>query len=83
MRAYFFDNLPGDQRLPHDSSRSVDAETLNKIKVEFWHIPVDGHEAKLDEIAKERGYRNRDVITVSKEGLGGVMQLSIYCSTSN
>jgi len=75
MRAYYFDNIPGDQRLPHDGnssipSRPVSTETLNKIKVEYWNIPVEGHEEKLDAVARERKYRNRDVITVSKEGLG-------------
>jgi 1,2-dihydroxy-3-keto-5-methylthiopentene dioxygenase len=72
MRAYYFDNLPGDQRLPHDSSRPVDAQTLKNIKVEFWNIPVEGHEERLNVIAREREYKNRDVITVSKEGLGDV-----------
>ncbi|KAJ4471491.1 Acireductone dioxygenase ARD family [Lentinula aciculospora] len=71
MRAYYFDNQPGDQRLAHDSSRPVDAETLKNLKVESWHMPVtEGFEEKLNAIASERGYKNRDVITVSKEGLG-------------
>ncbi|KAF9075450.1 Acireductone dioxygenase ARD family [Rhodocollybia butyracea] len=72
MRAYYFDNLPGDQRLPHESASqaAVSISTLNSIKVEFWNIPLQGHEEKLNAVAKERGYRNRDVITISKEGLG-------------
>jgi hypothetical protein len=40
--------------------------------VQYWRIPVEGHEAKLDEVAKERDYKNRDVINVTKEGLGEV-----------
>ncbi|KAJ3813494.1 Acireductone dioxygenase ARD family [Lentinula lateritia] len=74
MYAYYFDNQPGDQRLPHhdsESSRSVDTEILSSIKVESWNIPVDEwYEEKLDAIAKERAYKNRDVITLSKENLG-------------
>ncbi|KAJ3748374.1 Acireductone dioxygenase ARD family [Lentinula detonsa] len=71
MRAYYFDNQPGDQRLPHDSSRSIDAETLNGLRVESWNIPLtEGYEEKLNVILKERAYKNRDVITISKEGLG-------------
>ncbi|KIK60967.1 hypothetical protein GYMLUDRAFT_43507 [Collybiopsis luxurians FD-317 M1] len=73
MRAYYFDNLSGDQRLPHDCvpSRPVDPETLKSIKVEAWTIPVTpGYEEELDAVAKERNYRNRDVIEISKEGLG-------------
>ncbi|KAF5377425.1 hypothetical protein D9757_009731 [Collybiopsis confluens] len=74
MRAYYFDNLPGDQRLPHDfnPSRPVDPDTLQSIKVESWYIPVEGHEDKLDGVAKERDYRNRDVIEISKKGLGDI-----------
>jgi len=74
MRAYYFDNLPGDQCLPHDCvpSRPVSVETLQKIDVKYWHIPVEGHEQEVDTIAKQRGYRNRDTINVTKEGLGEV-----------
>ncbi|KAF5345236.1 hypothetical protein D9757_015095 [Collybiopsis confluens] len=76
MRAYYFDNLPGDQRLPHDfnPSRPVDPDTLQSIKVESWYIPVEGHEDKLDGVAKERDYRNRDVIEISKNGLGDIYE---------
>lgn len=74
MRAYYYDNLPGDQRLPHDydPSRPVPLETLTSLNVKFWTIPVPGHEEKVDAIAKERGYKNRDTINVSKEGMGDV-----------
>ena len=72
MRAYYYDNIPGDQRLPHDyiPSRPVSTQTLDAIKVKFWTIPVEGHESKINDIAKERGYKNRDVINCSKAGLG-------------
>lgn len=74
MRAYYYDNLPGDQRLPHDyiPSRPVSAETLDAINVKYWTIPVEGHESKINVIAKERGYKNRDEINCSKIGLGEV-----------
>ena len=74
MRAYYYDNIPGDQRLPHDyvPTRPVSAETLKAINVKYWNIPVEGHESKINEIATKRGYKNRDVIDVSKEGLGEV-----------
>jgi len=74
MRAYYFDNLPGDQRLPHDyvPSRPVSDETLSKLNVKYWGVPVEGYEPKIDAIAKERGYKNRDMINVSKEGMGEV-----------
>lgn len=77
MRAYYYDNLPGDQRLPHDyvPSRPVSEKTLNSINVKFWTIPVEGHEDKVDTLAKEQGYKNRDTINVSKEGLGEVISV--------
>jgi len=74
MRAYYYDNLPGDQRLLHDydPSRPVSEETLAALGVKFWAIPVEGYESKIDTIAEEQGYKNRDTINVSKEGLGEV-----------
>ncbi|KAF8802599.1 Acireductone dioxygenase [Phlegmacium glaucopus] len=79
MRAYYYDNIPGDQRLPHDyiPSRPVSAETLAAIGVKTWNIPVEGHESKIDEIAKKEGYKNRDIINCSKEGLGEMYESRI------
>ncbi|KZT41906.1 Acireductone dioxygenase [Sistotremastrum suecicum HHB10207 ss-3] len=77
MRAYYFDNIPGDQRLPHDSSRPVSTDTLNAIGLLHWQIPLDGNEAKIDQVAAERGYKNRDTISVTKEGLGELYETKI------
>jgi len=79
MRAYYYDNLPGDQRLPHDyiPSRPVSEETLSALDVKFWTIPVDGYESKVNAIAKERDYKNRDMINVSKEGFGDLYEEKI------
>lgn len=76
MRAYYFDNLPGDQRLPHDyvPSRPVPPALLESIGVKYWEIPVEGYEARIDAVAKERDYKNRDMINVSKEGMGEVYE---------
>ena len=74
MRAYYYDNLPGDQRLPHDyvPSRPVSAEKLAALNVKFWTIPVEGYEPKIDALAIKHGYKNRDTINCSKAGLGEV-----------
>ncbi|KAF8985943.1 Acireductone dioxygenase ARD family [Cyathus striatus] len=79
MRAYYFDNLPGDQRLPHsyDPPRPVSVETLEKINVKYWFIPLEGHLEEVNKIADERGYKNKDTINVSKEGLGEVYEEKI------
>jgi 1,2-dihydroxy-3-keto-5-methylthiopentene dioxygenase len=74
MRAYYFDNLPGDQRLPHDyiPSRPVSSEALEAHNIKFWHIPLEEYESKVEAIATERGYTNRELTDVSKEGFGEV-----------
>ena len=43
MKAYYFDNADGDQRLPHidESKPHVDKNTLERIGVKYWFIPVD------------------------------------------
>lgn len=76
MRAYYFDNLPGDQRVPHDSGKQVDSGVLEKIGVLHWHIsvPTDGKYTAIDAVARERDYKNRDVITITKEGLGDLYE---------
>lgn len=72
MRAYYYDNLPGDQRLPHDSSRAVPPKVLEAIRVQSRVIPVDGYEAAVAAVAREEQYQNHDIICISKEGLGDV-----------
>lgn len=80
MRAYYYDNIEGDQRLPHDSGKDVSQETLSSIGVSYFHIPIDAEgawEKAIDEVAQTRGYKNRDVINVSKEGLGDAYEAKI------
>jgi 1,2-dihydroxy-3-keto-5-methylthiopentene dioxygenase len=74
MRAYYYDNLLGDQRLAHDyvPSRPVSVAALEALGVNYWSVPVEGHEKEIDNIAAANGYKNRDTINVSKEGLGDV-----------
>ncbi|KAH9850482.1 1,2-dihydroxy-3-keto-5-methylthiopentene dioxygenase [Lenzites betulinus] len=73
MRAYYLDDLPGDQRLPHDSGRPVSFETLAALGVLYWRIPVDGPggwESQVNAIADERKYSSRDVVTANRASLG-------------
>lgn len=80
MRAYYFDNLPGDQRLPHESERSVDIAALRKIGVLHWTVPLDQKgewESEIDRIADQQGYKNRDTINVTKEGLGDLYETKL------
>ena len=74
MRAYYYDNLSGDQRLPHDSSpsRSVSKERLQRLNVKTWTFSVDQYEGPLDAVAKQEGYSDRDTMVVSRDTLGAV-----------
>ncbi|KAF8124353.1 1,2-dihydroxy-3-keto-5-methylthiopentene dioxygenase [Boletus edulis] len=81
MRVYYFDNISGDQRLLHDSGIPVDDDILTSIGVRHWHIPVPvpttGDYPEVDAVARERGYKNRDVITITKEGLGDLYEAKL------
>jgi 1,2-dihydroxy-3-keto-5-methylthiopentene dioxygenase len=75
-----FKALPGDQRLQHDSGRPIDIDHLRKLGVRYWTVPLDtvgGYEAEIDRIAKEQGYKNRDVCNVTKEGLGDLYETKL------
>ncbi|KAK5664167.1 hypothetical protein OQA88_383 [Cercophora sp. LCS_1] len=74
MKAYYYDNLPGDQRLPHDSGNTVPVEDLSKIGVLYYNVSqLEG----VNELASERGYKNRDEITVSPEKMGDVYEAKV------
>ncbi|GAA5967369.1 hypothetical protein JCM21900_000348 [Sporobolomyces salmonicolor] len=68
------DDIPGDQRLPHHSGEDVSIQVLKQLGVlPYPGIDLDGVEA----IAKERKYKNRDEINVSKEGMGEIYEEKI------
>lgn len=71
MRAYWYDNKPGDQREPHDSGREVSEEVLAKLGVVYKHCTTI---EQLDKIAAERGYKNRDQVTVSPDSMGAIYE---------
>ncbi|TVY51310.1 1,2-dihydroxy-3-keto-5-methylthiopentene dioxygenase [Lachnellula cervina] len=71
MRAYWFDNQPGDQRELHDSGRTVDPSYLQNLGVIYHNI---SDEKDVDKLAAERSYKNRDLITVSPEKMGDVYE---------
>ncbi|KAF2457156.1 putative ARD/ARD family protein [Lineolata rhizophorae] len=71
MKAYWFDNLPGDQREPHDSGREVAPEYLASLGITHFNYPsVDS----VNELAAQRGYKNRDEITISPATMGDVYE---------
>ncbi|KAI9843546.1 MAG: 1,2-dihydroxy-3-keto-5-methylthiopentene dioxygenase [Thelocarpon superellum] len=81
MKAYWYDNEPGDQRHPHDSGRVVSPDYLAQLGVLYSSHgapPPPGSAAmpsappSIDELASSRGYVARDVITVSPAAMGDV-----------
>ena len=73
MRAYYYDNVSADQRLPHDSGLPVELDYLRKLGLTLSTVRLDtegGWGPVIDEIANEHGWDNRDVMDVTKEGLG-------------
>lgn len=65
MKAYYFSG-EGDQRLPHEGDPLTPAE-LATLGVLTWQ---DCDQTQVDAIASARDYKNRDVITVSREAMG-------------
>ena len=74
MKAYIFDDIEGDQRLPHDSGQSVPFPRLNSLGV-LTYPSINSQQ--VENIAKQRHYKCRDEITVSKEGLGAAYESKI------
>ncbi|EXJ70584.1 uncharacterized protein A1O5_06654 [Cladophialophora psammophila CBS 110553] len=71
MKAYWFDNQEGDQRLPHDSGRAVDPSYLAQLGVLYHHCP---ELSSVNALAQDRKYKNRDEITVSPQAMGAVYE---------
>jgi 1,2-dihydroxy-3-keto-5-methylthiopentene dioxygenase len=64
-------NNQGDQRLPHDSGRTVDPSYLSNLGVLYHHF---SDEEDVNKLASDRSYKNRDVITVSPEKMGDIYE---------
>jgi len=73
MKAYFYDNQPGDQREPHDSGKPVPTEYLDSLGVFYHRCPTEDLSG-VNTIAQKRNYKNRDEITVSKKAMGDIYE---------
>ncbi|MCJ1483968.1 1,2-dihydroxy-3-keto-5-methylthiopentene dioxygenase [Schaereria dolodes] len=71
MRAYWYDDKPGDQRLPHDSGNAVPKAYLSTLGVLYQYCPSI---SSVNGIASQRSYKNRDEITVSPDKMGVVYE---------
>ncbi|KMU89317.1 1,2-dihydroxy-3-keto-5-methylthiopentene dioxygenase [Coccidioides immitis H538.4] len=71
MKAYWYDNKEGDQRARHDSGRAVEESYLSSLGVLYRRCP---NISDVDSLASDRGYKNRDEITISPEKMGDVYE---------
>lgn len=67
-------NIKGDQREPHDSGRPVTESYLSSIGVFYRHCPTID---MVDALAAERGYKNRDEVTVSPATMGDAYESKV------
>lgn len=75
MRAYIYDEKDtSDQRAPHDTGVEKSLQDLEKVGVLYWRIEGENGIEQIDEIAKERSYKNRDVIVVSPDAMGEIYE---------
>jgi len=63
VKIYFYDNVDGDQRLPHEGAPATAAD-LAAVGVYATNI---SEQSEVDRIAEERGYKNRDEVLQPEE----------------
>jgi len=77
MRAWLYDNSDLDQRELHDSGVPKTVDDLATIGVLYWRLDGDNHLDRIEEIARERNYKNRDQIIVAKEAMGDIYETKV------
>lgn len=66
MRAYIYDSEDtADQRAAHDTGIKKSVEDLKQVGVLYWRIEGPNGIEQIDEIAKNRSYKNRDTVKYS------------------
>eukprot|EP00731_Ephydatia_muelleri_P010467 Em0005g1053a len=85
VKAWYMDNAPDDQRLPHrpEGAPDLSLELLASLGVLYWKIDVDrcDEEGLLAKIKKDRGYTYQDIVEVCPEKLPNYAQKN--CKTLN
>lgn len=63
MRAYVYESADtSDQRAPHDTGIEKSVEDLARIGVLYWRFDGPDATERLDKLALERQYKNRDQV---------------------
>ncbi|MCJ1327772.1 1,2-dihydroxy-3-keto-5-methylthiopentene dioxygenase [Thelotrema lepadinum] len=77
MKAYYYDDVEGDPRLPHLSpSPPLTPSHLTSLGVLSYHFPSSSPSSPFDvnSLAASRSYSHRDTITVSPQAMGAVYE---------
>ncbi|OZJ06533.1 1,2-dihydroxy-3-keto-5-methylthiopentene dioxygenase [Bifiguratus adelaidae] len=77
MRAFYYDNSSLDQRELHDSGKEVSQDYLAQIGVLYWRLEGENAMERLNGIAQERSYKNRDEIVVSPQAMGDIYETKV------
>lgn len=79
MKAYYYDDIEGDCRQPHNSGKPVGATHLQELGVLHYHFPAASPASlpALNDLAAQRSYSHRDEITVSPQAMGDVYESKI------
>jgi 1,2-dihydroxy-3-keto-5-methylthiopentene dioxygenase len=73
ITAWYFDNIEGDQRLPHrcEPNQEVDLSVIESLGILSWQGLTGVNDPILAQVRKERGYNYHDICNVCPEKLPG------------
>ncbi|KAL8725460.1 MAG: hypothetical protein Q9166_007354 [cf. Caloplaca sp. 2 TL-2023] len=76
MRTYYYDEKPGDGRLPHDSGEELSSTDLRSLGVLYYKFPPSSADsaAQVDDLAKSRHCVNRDENNISPAAMGAAFE---------
>ncbi|KAL9584230.1 MAG: hypothetical protein Q9212_002259 [Teloschistes hypoglaucus] len=79
MRVFFYDNQPGDCRLPHDSGTELPLSYLSTLGILYYFFPPwsPSSSSAVEELSSTRDYANRDEITISADAMGAAYEAKI------
>ncbi|KAI4144707.1 MAG: hypothetical protein LQ340_006551, partial [Diploschistes diacapsis] len=76
MKAYYYDDVEGDPRLPHTTQPDLPLSHLSALGVLTAHFPTSSPSSPdgVNALARQRSYSHRDEITVSPQAMGSVYE---------
>ncbi|CAF9907140.1 MAG: hypothetical protein GOMPHAMPRED_005028 [Gomphillus americanus] len=76
MKAYYYDNVEGDPRLPHITPDGVSVDHLATLGLLHARFPLEESNSidGVNKLASDRHYSHRDEITVSPSAMGAVYE---------